>query len=84
MPITIKGIRVDVVSIKRNADSGISAIENAQYSLVSSADKVLAQQAIGGYGSGAMKLEPSQATTKALQVFMESYQADIVATLGLE
>ncbi len=81
MPITIKGIRLETVAIKRNEDGG-TKIESSEYSLISSVDKVLAKQTIGGYGG--MVLEPSKETTAALNAFVESYRADVVATLGLE
>jgi len=82
MPITIKGIRIESVGIKRSEESGIEDIEGATYSLISSADCVLARQPIGGYGG--LTLKPSPATIKALREFVASYKADIVAVLGLE
>lgn len=82
MAITIKGIRVDSVLIERNESTGRDEIKNAQYSLISSTDHVLAKQSIGGYGS--MVLTPSPTTIKALEAFASAYKADVVATLGLE
>lgn len=82
MAITIKGIRIEDISITRDAEQGGFKIGSATYSLLSSADKVLAKQSIGGYG--AITLEPSPATVKALQDFSESYRRDVVTTLGLE
>ena len=82
MAITIKGIRVEDISIQRDSENGGYKINSASYSLLSSVDKVLAKQSIGGYG--AITLEPSPATVKALQEFSESYRKDVIATLGLE
>lgn len=82
MPITIKGIRIEDISISRDSDGGGFKIGSATYSLLSSADKVLAKQPIGGYGS--MVLEPSPATVKALRDLVASYKQDIVMTLGLD
>ena len=82
MPITIKGIRIEDVSIGRDEEKGGDTLKSATYSLISSADKVLAKQSIGGYGN--MTIEPSPATKKALAAFMDSYKADVATTLGLE
>ena len=82
MPITIKGIRVEFVTIERSQESGGFDIKDARYSLVSSTDHVLATQPIGGYGG--MSLKPSPDTRKALEAFMLSYKKDVVSVLGLE
>lgn len=82
MAITIKGIRIEDISIARDTESGGYKISSANYSLLSSVDKVLAKQSIGGYG--AITLEASPATVKLLQDFSESYRKDVVTTLGLE
>ncbi len=81
MAITIKGIRLENISIDRDAENGGFKISNSSYSLLSSVDKVLAKQTIGGYGG--IVLEPSPATVKSLQDFMQAYQSDVVMTLGL-
>jgi len=81
MPITIKGIRIDLVSIKRSEETGGMDIDASQYSLISSTEYVLARQSIGSYGG--LTLKPSPGTKKLLDSFMESYKADVVAVLGL-
>lgn len=81
MAITVKGIRIDSVSIERAAD-GRDGINAAHYSLISSTDHVLAQQSIGGYGSMTLKASPE--TMKALEVFMQSYKTDVLKVLGLD
>lgn len=83
MAITIKGIRVNSVSIQHSVETGRVTIESANYSLISSTDHVLATQSIGSY-SGQVKIEPSLATAKLLEEFMWSYRQDVVTTLGLE
>lgn len=82
MAITIKGIRIEVISINRDAENGGHKIETAEYALISSLEKVLAKQPVGGYNG--LKLEPSVATVKALRAFMDSYTADVTGALGLE
>ena len=82
MAITIKGIRVDFVSIERIMESGRDEIKDARYSLISSTDHVLATQSIGGYNGLALK--PSPETIKALEDFMRRYKADVLAVLGLD
>ena len=80
MPITIKGITIEEVRIHKDAEHGGFKVEGATYSLISSMDKVLAKQPIGSYG---VPLEPSTRTAQALDTFMESYKADVLAVLGL-
>jgi hypothetical protein len=82
MPITIKGIRIDSVTIERLDENGAVNLKGATYSLISSTDHILATQPIGGYGGIALK--PSPATMKALETFMQSYKADVLTVLGLE
>ncbi len=82
--ITIKGIRLDAVHLERSENSGLS-LKYATYSLISSADKVLADQTIGGgYGNDKVKVDLSPATVKALADFIAAYKADINATLGFD
>lgn len=79
MAITLKGARVDHFSVEReNGEYKISA----RYELISSEDKVLAKQSIGGYNS--MTIEPSPDTRLALEKFLKSYNAGIGKTLGLD
>lgn len=82
MAITIKGIRVDNLILERNEENGRVEIKNAQYSLISSTDHVLAKQSIGSYGGVTLKASPQ--TLKALDTFMQSYKADVLAVLGLD
>jgi hypothetical protein len=81
MAVTIKGIRLEDVSLHRK-EGGDFEIANSNYSLISSADKVLAKQTIGGYGG--MVLQPSPVTVKALNDFIDSYRKDVHMVLGLE
>jgi len=81
MPITIKGIRIESLSIKTTgAEQGEGPI-TSEYSLISSDDKVLAKQSIGGYGG--MKVQPSADTVGALNAFIKMYKRDINTVLGL-
>ena len=81
MAITIKGVRVDDIHIEPDLEGGGYKIKTAQYSLISSVDKVLAKQTIGGYNS--LTLEPSPETKKALAAFTKSYTNDVQGVLGL-
>lgn len=81
MAVFIKGIRVDSISIERN-ESGQETIKEAKYSLISSVDKVLATQLVGGYQGKA--LAPSLETIKALENFMSLYKSDVLNVLGLD
>jgi len=80
MAITIRGIRVNDIQIEPHPDGG-HKIKSAEYALISSADKVLAKQTIGGYNG--VVLEPSPATKAALDAFTKSYTNDVQALLGL-
>ncbi len=80
MPITIKGIRLGETTLKRQ-DDGSTIIETS-YSLISSADKVLANQSVGGYHG--IKVEPSATTVRAMEQFLTLYKADIQIMLGIE
>ena len=82
MAITLKGVRIEELTLKRNGDSGETKIDSAVYSLISSQDKVLAKQPIGGYN--ALTVEPSPGTVASFRTFLESYRKDLVLTLGLE
>ena len=82
MPITIKGIRVDYVSLERDNESNRTNIKEARYSLISSTEHVLATQSVHGYQGLAMK--PSPGTIKALEEFMQLYKTDVLTVLGLD
>ncbi len=77
--IGIKGIRLNSVDFKREGDKDTIT---AEYSLMSTTDKVLAKQSIGGYGG--MEMKPSADTIKALETFLSAYKRDIQSVLGLE
>lgn len=79
MPIGIKGIRLDSINIKPTEEA--DTIE-ASYSLISTADKVLAKQSIGGYNG--MAIQPSPNTIEKLRAFMSAYKSDVQITLGLD
>lgn len=81
--ISIKGIRIDSLSINTSdKEEGGGATIEAHYSLLSSADKVLAKQAIGGYQG--MKVQPAADTIKLLNDFLKSYKRDVNNVLGLD
>ncbi len=78
--ITIKGIRIDALTIarKENGDEEITA----SYVLLSSTDKVLAKQEVGGYNG--LKVQPSASTVKAFNDAITAYKADVNMVLGLD
>ncbi len=82
MPITIRGIRFKTVLITPHPDDAGEDKVQATYQLISSADKVLAEQSVGSYNG--MKVGLSPATCKALDEFLKCYRADVNMTLGLE
>jgi hypothetical protein len=82
MPITLKGIRLESLDIQRSKDTGQMMMNSSVYSLISSADKVLANQTVGGYGG--MTVSASPETLSLLEKFMASYKRDITTVLGLE
>jgi len=79
--IAIKGIRIESLTITR-ADDGKADEITAEYALISTADKVLAKQSVGGYAG--VKLQPSPATVKAFADALAAYKADLNIILGLE
>lgn len=80
--ITIKGIRLESLDIEYSAETGAHNLKGAAYSLISSADRVLARQNLGGYND--MKIAPSSNTLTLLNEFVSSYKKDVTAALGLE
>jgi hypothetical protein len=83
MAITIKGIRLESVELQRQDSTEKIELRNASYSLLSSADHVLANQTIGGYNDK-LKIRTSAETNKLLNSFLDSYRKDITQMLGLE
>jgi len=82
MAITLKGIRLESVDLKRSDKSNSMELNSASYALISSADKVLANQSTGGYNS--IAIAPSKETLELLEKFTSSYKRDITSSLGLE
>lgn len=80
MAITIKGIKINDVHLEPT-DNGGFRIKSAEYSLISSTDKILAKQSLGGYQG--MALGPGSETKAALDEFMKAYLKDVQTLLGL-
>lgn len=78
--LTVKGIRITTLTLTREDKGGFVATSN--YQLISSRDTVLADQDVGGYNG--MKMTPSVETFKALTAFVDAYQKDISALIGLD
>ena len=81
MPITIKGIRIKSLSITTKPDQGECGV-TSDYELLSSEDRVLASQSVGGYNG--LKVQPAADTVGALNAFIKLYKRDINTVLGLE
>lgn len=81
MAITIKGIKINSVNIQLDPETGGHKINSSEYSLISSEDKVLAKQTIGGYGG--LVIEMSSTTKQTFEAFMKQYKQDVNTTLGL-
>lgn len=82
MAITIKGIRIESLTIKTGGEDGETSGVTSEYSLISSDDKVLAKQSVGGYNG--LKVGPSADTIGVLNQFLKLYKRDINTVLGLE
>ncbi len=78
-PITIKGIKLGDTHLTRDAE-GLLAV-SFSYQLISSLDKVLAKQEIGGYNG--VKIQPSATTIAAFEAAIAAYTADVNGVLGL-
>lgn len=79
MAVTIRGIKLKAISITPSPDHGDDKI-NTTYQLISTADKVLAEQSVGGYNG--MKIAASPQALKALDEFLKLYRDDIETALG--
>jgi len=79
MTVTIRGIRIKNISLTPHEEGDKMS---CTYQLISSADKVLAEQSVGGYNG--LKLTPSPVTQKALDEFLKLYRNDIQILLGLD
>ena len=80
MSISIKGIRLDRLTVERDED-GKNKLTGS-YSLMSNTDNVLAKQAFNGYND--IELNPSATTVAALREFVELVKDDLHAVLGIE
>lgn len=76
--IAIKGIKLTSISISLEKEEEIAS----HYQIISTIDKVLAKQDVGGYNG--IKVEKSPATCKALAEFIKCYKKDICDTIGLD
>ena len=81
MSISIRGIRIENVTITRDSSTGENNV-TGDYSLISTADKVLAKQGFNGYNE--IKLGMSADTVKALNTFLKGIKNDMSGVLGLE
>lgn len=77
MPVAVKEARVTNLTIETSDDR---MKVKGEYTLVSTADKILARQSFGDYG---MKIEPSRETLVALDSFIAAFKKDLNSTLGL-
>lgn len=82
MAVLIKGIRVEDISIGRDAKSGAPTI-SGKYTLISNADIVLATQNFNTYGSD-LKITPAGKTADALHALMKGVTSDLESLLGLK
>lgn len=82
MAITIKGIRVESITVSRT-DEGSDKI-TCQYKLISSTDKVLASQSFSSQKEyGEQQFVPPSDTIKALGDAVEKYKLDVERHLGI-
>lgn len=76
--ITIKGVRLDSVSVDLSGDE---SKVSASYALISETDRVVAKQSVGGYNDLKVALSPQ--VSKALNEFIAAYKADLHTLLGI-
>lgn len=81
MSIGIRGIRIEQIVLSRDPSSGGLEL-TGQYSLLSTADKVLAKQSLNGYEGLPYVMSPD--TEKALNTLDSLVKSDINKLLGLE
>jgi len=81
MGVMIKGIRTEEMHIGRDDKTGAPTISGS-YSLISTADIVLAKQGFNGYET--IKLVPAGETAKALHSLVECVKNDLESILGLK
>lgn len=79
MAITIRGIRLDSLSVEKD-DKGQRKVTGA-YSLMSSEDVVIAKQTFNGYSD--IQVGLSVETLKHLTKFTAGVKGDLESTLGL-
>lgn len=80
MAITVRGLRIETVSLTRNKDGQMEM--SSTYALISSADKVLAKQGVNGYND--IKVDMSPDTISSLDRFCASLRRDISKVTGLD
>lgn len=78
MSITIRGVRLDSLSVSHDGDK---EKVTGQYSLMSNQDKALAKQGFNGYSE--VKVDFSHNTMKALNALQKGVKEDIEIVLGL-
>jgi hypothetical protein len=77
--VTLKEARIDTANLHRKEDGHYEI--SGQYSLISTADKVLATQQYGkGYQSLDVPMSP--ATSRAFDAFVASFKGDLNTLLG--
>lgn len=79
--IGIKGVRLVKLEIDLMDKTG-SHKPSGKYEILSTADRVLAKQDIGGYGG--IEIPASVETTRLLNQFVASYNRDISTVCGLD
>jgi hypothetical protein len=81
MPITIKGFRIEHLAMNRQDENGSVKITGT-YSIISSADKVIAKQSFGDYNG--IEIKPSADTIRKMDEFLKAFRTDLNSTLGME
>ena len=80
MPVLIKGVRLDSVSIGRDEATGRPKFTGS-YSLMSEQDISLATQSFNGYND--IKIEGSPETVELLNKFVRGLKNDLERMLGM-
>lgn len=83
MAITIRGIRIDSLTIAREEEGGDRV--SAEYKLISSTDKVLAKESITSKSRySEATFVPSAPTMKLLADAVAAYRKEVEMSLGLD
>lgn len=81
MPVLIKGIQINSLSLSKDPESGLVKVQGS-YQLMSQQDVVLATQSFNGYND--LKLTPSPDLQQRINQVVEGIKNDLEKILGIQ